>query len=234
MSWFVRWATDHLLDFKIAGKDAGKITDDEWAERLWAGLEPLSTEMRRVTVDDERKRLDKGVQDRAVKRFNDIFGLLEQCLSGIQQFLETHESNVGVAEVIQITNETDIACMLTDPNLNRTYSDMHTNQGHPHHICFEAVSNIVLERLKEWKQPVRVERALRTMLKVLPKLDTATLDQLGVDNFGFILTNYGMASEATELANSMIERALQKHSSAKYPRFSASGILHSSNHQLCA
>jgi hypothetical protein len=206
MSWFVRWATDHLLDFKISGTAAGKITDEAWAERMWAGLEPLSSEMRRVTIDDERKRLDKGVRDRATKRFNDLFGLLEHSLSGIQQFLESHDSYLGVAELIETTNETDIACMLTVPNLRKIYSDMHTNQGHPHHVCFEAVSNLVLERLKEWKQPVRVERALRTMLKVLPKLDIASLDQLGVDNFGFILNNYGLESEATELANNMIER----------------------------
>jgi hypothetical protein len=206
LSWFVRWATDHLLDFKLAGKAAGKITDETWAERLWAGLEPLATEMRRVTIDDERKRRDKGIQDHAVKRFNDLFGLLEQCLSGIQKFLESHDSNLGIAEFIEITNETDIACMLTEPKLRKTYSDMHTNQGRPHHICFEAVSILVLERLEEWKQPVRVERALRMMLKVLLKSDIASLDQLGVDNFGFILNNYSMTAEATELANSMVER----------------------------
>jgi hypothetical protein len=44
------------------------------------------------------------------------------------------------------------------------------------------------------------------MLKVLPKSDIASLDQLGVDNFGFILNNYSMTAEATELANSMVER----------------------------
>jgi hypothetical protein len=96
--------------------------------------------------------------------------------------------------------------MLTEPNLRKTYSDMRTDDSRPRHVCFEAVSNLVLERLKEWKQPVRVERALRTMLKVLPKLDIASLDQLAVDNFGSILNNYSMATEATELANSMIER----------------------------
>jgi hypothetical protein len=48
MSWFVRWATDHLLDFKISGKAAGKITDEAWAERLREKLEPLS-----ITLSDD-------------------------------------------------------------------------------------------------------------------------------------------------------------------------------------
>jgi hypothetical protein len=33
-----------------------------------------------------------------------------------------------------------------------------------------------------------------------------TLDDLGLEGFNFILKNNGMASEATELANSVIER----------------------------
>jgi hypothetical protein len=159
-----------------------------------------------VITDDKVERADKLLDLLAVKRFNDLFMLLGTCLSTIQQFLDTHDSYLGIAELIQITNEIDVAYMLTQPDLRNTYNDMHTHHRHPHPVCFEAVSNLVLERLEEWKQPVRVEGALRMMLKVLPKPDIETLDQLGVKGFRRILNNYGMASEATELTDSVSER----------------------------
>ena len=57
-------------------------------------------------------------------------------------------------------------------------SKMKYEQDLPWDVCFGAVSKLVLARLMESKNSLRVEIALRTMLSVLPNLEAGAANRI--------------------------------------------------------
>jgi hypothetical protein len=142
-----------------------------------------------------------------VIRFHDLMILLTQRFGCTERSLEiTANSCVGVDELLNIANESDIICTRTDINLRLSYSIMKDTQGLPHHVCYRAISRRLVERLEERKLAIPVDNALRVMLKVIPELDELIVESLSLDNWYETLNSHGLDMEATALATAMNDR----------------------------
>ena len=129
--WFIRWATDQILKFRLSGN----VSDVEWAEHVQDGLKFIMKEIEGLTIETDNRISLNGLKEAEAIRFNDLLSILVECFSYTRRSLEiTPNSRIGVDELLRIANESDIVCMRSDINLRLSYAAMREAQNSSSHM----------------------------------------------------------------------------------------------------
>jgi len=197
-----------------------KIPGDVWTQHVLNALRDVGAELQGATKEIDDEILRKGQKDTEVRRFNDLIFLLDECLNYIQQHLRTYDkikSRLGVDELGSIANDTDIVCcMRSDVHLRREYLASREAKD-PRFICFMKMAELTVKRLRDRGRSLPLDKALRVMLKVIPKLDALTLETLPFQDWYELLLGHGMTIEAEDFRTAMINHPTL-HSGASTPK----------------
>lgn len=106
--WFVRWVTDHILNFLTTRR----VTNYVWAAYVLIHLSDVMDELHAKTVKADNAISLKGQKEIEATRSIDMLNLLEDLFKHTQDALRSDgDSHVGMDELLWIANEADIICM---------------------------------------------------------------------------------------------------------------------------
>jgi hypothetical protein len=193
---FVRWVTDHMLEFMTSDRVAKYV----WGSYVVMQLSDIMDEIQQMTVEIDNIISRKGQKEVETTRFNTMLTLLEDLFGFTQEALQrTGNSHIGIQELLSIARETDIIRTRSDFNLCMIYADMEHVQGVERPVCFQVISGHVIYRLKMTNHSLPVDNAVRIMIKVIPQLDGYTLSKIPLEDWYATLERYGFAASADKL-----------------------------------
>lgn len=194
--WFVRWVTDHILNFLTTRR----VTDYVWAAYIVMHLSDVMEELQAKTVEADKAISLKGQKEVEATRSNNMLSLLEDLFKRTEDALRSDgDSHVGMDELLWIANEADIICMQTDLNLQLTYASMKKEQNLERHICFKVIFGHLINRLEKRNHSLPVDNAVKIMLRVIPRLDEYTVSMIPLQKWRSTLKKYGFAVHADTL-----------------------------------
>jgi hypothetical protein len=199
---FVVGATHRLLELRASNTAFATRSTPFFLEMLKGVIHELP----RATALEEQRMQKRGRMQAESKRFGDLAGLLEECFGYASESLRRWPgSTVGVQELSVVADEIDQAGGIDEDEACRHVFLLNDPESFTPR-SFRILADAVIEQLREWRHPLRLEIAFDKLLDVMPKLEETVFGKLPTGAWGAMLMQHGMKESAEQLAAAVSDR----------------------------
>jgi hypothetical protein len=197
MAVVVRWATDVYIDFLYL--DPELVTE----KARW-GLESiddiknrLSAHWREVSGTIQRNNLNDEYSTRILSMRKILCLFLRRLYNHHTQI---PDSRAGLEELLLVGEEIDFVerDIHNNAGIHHLFTKL-TQDGLPMIQGVQAIGQMIRQYLKEYDQPMPLEHAITVVARVFPKLDSAVMGSLPLNNWSARLNGVGLGEIADKL-----------------------------------